>query len=168
MGLEQPLDLDQMRTQLSLRCGMAIELRAEHGLLGAKAYGYTAKNRETGQIVVGYEARIGRLHRNLVILHEFAHIMLGHPGHAIDHSYRADPASEFSEISLSMVNRVLGSGSPAKLPAASRARRVRRSLYDDPFEWEAETMATIMLGWTSHGIVTDPLRGPFEDALGCT
>ena len=44
-----------------------------------------------------------------------------------------------------------------------------RTLYDNPIEWEAETVATILLSWVPGfgGYVAEPAaHEPLEDALG--
>jgi hypothetical protein len=170
MGLARPLDIGQLRLHLERRSGMSITLRAEPDLLGAQVYGYTTKDPANRQIVVGYEARAARVHQTMIILHEFAHLILDHPGQAIDHSYRAGHEDEFQEISVDTISRVLATGPPphrSRKPRR-RGRMGRRSLYDDPLEWEAETMATIMFGWTADGgrDIREVPRDPFEDALG--
>lgn len=149
---------------------MSITVRAEFDLLGVQAYGYTTKDPAKNQIVIGYEARTTRVHQTLIILHEFAHLILDHPGQAIDHSYRVGYEHEFREISHDTISSVLGVGQPlsrARKPSIRR-RIPRRSLYDDPLEWEAESMATIMLAWTPDGGRKRRMvpRDPLEKALG--
>ena len=171
MGLGRPLELERLRLRLQERCGMTITVRPEPELLGVNAYGYTTKDSAKEQILIGYEEHTTRVHQTLIVLHEYSHLILDHPGHAIDHGYRTGHVGEFTMISPDMVSAVLG-GAPTRRrpPLWSRRRIPPRSLYADQREWEAESMATILLGWAVEGhrsgraVSPDPL----EDALGWT
>ncbi|MCU1627388.1 MAG: hypothetical protein JWP64_2337 [Pseudonocardia sp.] len=98
-------------------------------------------------VLIMSEARTTWSHQLMIILHELAHLICEHPGHAIDHSYRAEHQREFHEISPQALAAVLGD----EPPSTRRRRRSRTkfgsSLYNEAAEREAETMATIMSEW---------------------
>ncbi|BDH55172.1 hypothetical protein [Tsukamurella sp. PLM1] len=97
-----------------------------------------------------YQANTSRLHRDQIIIHEFGHLIAGHQhaGPAAASAAAADPSS----------------------PEAAAA--LHRTCYDDDNEWEAEMIASIILGWASEaGALAgrtakhDSLRG-IQRALG--
>ncbi|WP_232661906.1 ImmA/IrrE family metallo-endopeptidase [Pseudonocardia sp. TRM90224] len=89
--------------------------------------------------VIMYQSRTSRTHQVHIIAHELSHIILDHPRLAVRHSYQP-PVGDFQEISDDVIELIFGSTLESEVPAVS-------NLYADPAEWEAETMATILLGW---------------------
>lgn len=145
LGLRPPLDVELLREALSQRRGRPIIIAASDELSGERKYGFTWDDPSADAVVIMYEARTTWTHQMMIILHELAHLICDHPGTAIDHSYRTRHAHEFQEISPLALAEVLGPRPPrrGRRPQA----RLTASLYDEPAEWEAETMATIMSEW---------------------
>lgn len=108
----------------------------------------------------------------MIILHELAHMICGHAREAIDHSYRAGHARQYQMISPQMLAEALGRRPPRRWKSASRRRRrparFGRSLYDNPIEWEAEVLATILSSWVPGlgGYVAPPPANALQDILG--
>jgi hypothetical protein len=151
LRLDYPLDIEQLRSRLSVRRGKTIILEPSDELGGRQTFGFTWDDPAEEAVLVMYEAKTSWLHQTMIILHEFAHLILGHAGSAIDHSYRARSAADFRELSLAAVAEVLGTGSTRPRTGSRRRWRSGPSVYDERIEWEAETMATILLSWTSEG-----------------
>lgn len=192
LGLRPPLDVALLADRLGAARGKPIDLVPEE-LDPAHAFGITGGDHTCD--VIMYQVRTTRIHQLLIILHELAHIIAGHPRHSLDHSYNSVHTQEFSEIAPSMLAEVLDgarSGPTTPNPEPSAAGGTRRSqfslrhrsragayqaaaglaslktLYDNPIEWEAETMATIMLGWVdlSAAPSSSPPPGTLESIVG--
>ncbi|WP_040765907.1 hypothetical protein [Tsukamurella sp. 1534] len=93
-----------------------------------------------------YQANTSRLHREQIIIHEFGHLIAGHQHVAAEN--------------------------PVEVPPEEAAAALHRTCYDDEHEWEAEMIASIILGWAAKaGAVAgrtakhDSLRG-IQRALG--
>jgi hypothetical protein len=158
LGLTPPLDVDLLRDRLAERRGKPIDLVPTRNLTGHRTFGFTASSAAAPCDVIMYEAGTSRTHQCMIILHELAHMICDHPMHAVDHSYRAPHVSEFREISPEILAGVLGTR-----PPNGRGRggaHIGQSLYDNPVEWEAETMATIMIAWVAGG--GGPTRRPAD------
>lgn len=71
-----------------------------------------------------YQANTSRMHREQIIIHEFGHLIAGHQ--------HAGPAAHAAEM-----------------PSEEAAAALHRTCYDDEHEWEAEMIASIILGWAA-------------------
>ena len=168
LGLTPPLDVELLRERLGELRGKPIVLAASTELAGRRHFGITADDPNAEATVILYEPRTTWTHQIMIILHELSHLICRHPGHVIDHSYRADHAHEFQEISPQTLAEVLGNN-PPKRPTRRRGRPgIGRSLYDQPAEWEAETMATIMIEWVPGcgGYIAPSPTDPLQAILG--
>lgn len=94
-----------------------------------------------------YQANTSRLHRDQIIIHEFGHLIAGH-------------------------QHVSATADAAAMPPEEAAAALHRTCYDDENEWEAEMIASIILGWAAQaGAIAgrtakhDSLRG-IQRALG--
>jgi hypothetical protein len=168
LGMWPPLDVDLLIDRLAEHRGKPIDLVASTNLMGYQTFGITGSSEDADCDVIMYEARITGTHRLMIILHELAHMICKHPLKVIDHSYRADYTEEFQEISPQMLAQVLGGRPPGRGFPRRRRSRLGRSLYDDPVEWEAETMATIMVSWVPGlgGYLTPAPTDPLQAILG--
>jgi hypothetical protein len=168
LGLTPPLDVNLLLERLGEQRERPIVLTPSTELTGQRHFGFTGDDPNEEATVIFYEPRTPWTHQIMIILHELAHLICGHPGHAIDHSYRADHAREFQEISPQMLAEVLRDR-PRRWPRARKVSAgIGRSLYDQPAEWEAETMATIMIEWVPGcgGHITPSPTDPLQAILG--
>ena len=158
LGLSPPLDVDLLRARLGERRGKPIDLVLTPNLTGRRTFGITASKPGAPSDVILVESQTTWAHQQLIVLHELAHMICGHPTTAIDHSYRAHQVDEYQTISPQAVAAVLG----------TRQAQQGTSLYDDPIEWEAETMATIMINWVPGCSLRaiEPPSDPLEAVLG--
>lgn len=148
LDLRPPLDVELLCERLGRRRGRPIIVAASDELAGRRKFGFTWDDPAADAALIMYEARTTWTHQMMIILHELAHLICGHPGAAIDHSYRTDHAREFQEISPLALAEVLGTAPPRPPRRGRKSQpRLAATLYDEPAEWEAETMATIMSGW---------------------
>jgi len=148
LDLHPPLDVELLRERLGQHRGRPIIIAASEELSGRRKFGFTWDDPSADAVLIMYDARTTWAHQMMIILHELAHLICGHSGTAIDHSYRVEHAREFQEISPHALAEVLGSAPPGRTRRGHRSQpRLRATLYDEPAEWEAETMATIMSGW---------------------
>lgn len=99
LGLRPPLDVALLADRLGAARGKPIDLVPEK-LDPAHAFGITGGDHTCD--VIMYQVRTTRIHQLLIILHELAHIIAGHPRHSLDHSYNSVHTQEFSEIAPSM------------------------------------------------------------------
>lgn len=174
LGLRPPLDQEKLRLAIGRERGTTVHLIPSADIPPGSAYGVTGGDAHND--VVLFEARTTHSHQLLIILHEFAHMLLRHPRAAVDHS--PDPES-FQMISAAAVAETLGVPNPAEEEgdAARRPRRWSRlrrrrppnphtgpTLYKSRIEWEAETLATILLGWTPGQ--AEHVHTPPDEALG--
>jgi hypothetical protein len=170
LGLTPPLEVEQLRVALGLRRGRPILIAPSDELAGRRKFGFTWDDPSADAVLIMYEARTTWTHQMMIILHELAHLICEHPGAAIDHSYRADHGREFQEISPFALAQVLGTAPPRKSKRErKRQTRLGASLYDEPAEWEAETMATIMSEWVpglGAGTGDRPADDPLAAILG--
>ena len=97
-----------------------------------------------------YQANTSRTHREQIIIHEFGHLIAGHQ--------HAGPSA------------AAAAADPSSPEAAAAA--LHRTCYDDENEWEAEMIASIIMGWAAEaGALAgrtakhDSLRG-IQRALG--
>ncbi|OLL74504.1 hypothetical protein Ae168Ps1_2890 [Pseudonocardia sp. Ae168_Ps1] len=160
LGLSPPLDTDALRTALEQDRGSSIALVPTDELPMGSAFGVTGSR--PGIDVVLYERRTTPSQQQLIILHEFAHMLLRHPPSSVLHT--ATEPGAFREIDAATVAAVLGlrddpGGEQRPDTGSHRRRRWRRrsgdttaapaagSLYAGVEEREAEILATILLGW---------------------
>ncbi|MEQ0563918.1 hypothetical protein ABJI51_32970 [Amycolatopsis sp. NEAU-NG30] len=92
-----------------------------------------------------YQAETTKPHQDHIILHELGHMLADHHPHG-----DAEPADFLR-------------GPAAGLDPDAVHRALRRSAYDDAHEWEAETVATIILEWASVLNYTIPRRAADRD-----
>ena len=171
LELRPPLDVELLCEALGRHRGRPIIVVPSDELSGRRKFGFTWDDPSEEAVLIMYESRTTWTHQMMIILHELGHLICGHPGTAIDHSYRTDHAREFQEISPLALAEVLGSV-PPRPRKRRRGRRISlaASLYDEPAEWEAETTATILSGWvpdlgggTGGRTGTDPLEAILGD-----
>lgn len=151
------------------------------------AFGMTGGD-EYGDVVL-FQRDTSPSHQLLIILHELAHILANHPRKLVavsDTAIRA-ASSKLTSLSEDMLHLVLGDDGDQSSPAQQALATARPSLLDelrtaasspdapppevDPYtapealyeqedEWEAETMATLMLSWVSQQERGHTLNGP--------
>ncbi len=97
-----------------------------------------------------HQANTSRVHRDQIIIHEFGHLIAGHQ--LVDPAAAAEGADD--------------------MPAEATTEALHRTCYDDDREWEAEMIASIILGWAAEANTTagsaakhSSLRG-IQRALG--
>lgn len=71
-----------------------------------------------------YQSNTSRTHRDQIIVHEFGHLIAGHQD--------SGPAAN-----------------AGAMPEAEASQALHRTCYDDEKEWEAEMIASIILGWAA-------------------
>ncbi|SFO40419.1 hypothetical protein SAMN05216207_105211 [Pseudonocardia ammonioxydans] len=184
LGLRPPLTVGALCTALGGERNTVIEVVATEELPIGAASGITG-SQDHVEIVL-YEARTTADHQQLIILHEFAHMLLQHPPSTVLHSASG---FGFTEIDASAVALALGKPLNAE-SAPVTMRQPRRwwsrrpadasgstaslspSVYARVCEEEAEILATIMLNWLSStpseadGAGADPILERLTDALG--
>lgn len=159
LDLQPPLNIDLLVARLAAQRGKAIDV-VPTDLPPNQAYGLTGGDETCDVILV--QARTSLWHQRLIILHEIVHLWCQHPRTRIDHSYGRDPADDFHAISPAMLAAVFGDRR-----VATDQPGTPQTCYDDPYEWEAEMMATILLGWVGADDAPGPrLRDPLESLLG--
>jgi hypothetical protein len=120
-------------------------------------------------VIIGYQSTIPVTLQLWVILHELWHLLLGHPCRPV-HLTVEKVAPEFGRLPRAMIHMHFPEGSAAEYALATartglvdelhaaadkdftNSRPVTlsglsRTVYDDPNEWEAETLASISAGW---------------------
>lgn len=136
------------------------------------AFGATSGDAR-GDVIV-YQRRTAASHQLVIVLHELAHILAGHKRRRIVPEI-ADVAERLNALPEGMLHLVLGSGAEGPSAVSDTLENARpglldelrdaardpgaaplrvesdeiagASLYHEHDEWEAETMATIMLSW---------------------
>jgi hypothetical protein len=124
LEIPHPFDATELTRQVSALLGHRIDLLALPMATGAP-YGITLFTRDTQ--IIAYEERTSRLHQDHIIAHELGHLLLGHLGVDLDTDKAA--AELFPALSPRLVGRVL----------------TRTGVYTQVEEYEAETMATLMV-----------------------
>lgn len=193
LGLTPPLDqgVEVLAARLGERRGKPIVLVATTELPPTAAFGVTGGDDNVDIIL--YEARTSTTSQLLIVFHELAHIILDHPRVAVDHSFRTGhQEEEYEMFSADVLAELIGpepvaddepAGEPGVAEASAGDDRQWRwpwkrseprsagppaSLYAADIEWEAETMATILLTWIpGYGGYVPPRQGtPLEQVLG--
>ncbi|MDF0532573.1 hypothetical protein P0W64_22475 [Tsukamurella sp. 8F] len=95
-----------------------------------------------------HQANTSQVHRDQIIIHEFGHLIAGHQ--------LVEPAV----------------AAPDDMPDEATSDALHRTCYDDEHEWEAEMIASIIMGWAAEANATagtaarhSSLRG-IQRALG--
>ncbi|AEA28980.1 hypothetical protein Psed_6912 (plasmid) [Pseudonocardia dioxanivorans CB1190] len=161
LDLRPPLDIELLAERFGAHRGKALDLVPADLPVDA-AFGITGGDEYCD--VIMYQQQTTRTHQVHIILHEMAHLICGHPRLAVNHTFKAPSRDEFHEVSGDMIDLIFGP--VPKKPGAVRSGTP--TVYDDPIEWEAETMATLLMRWvelpreTSWGATNKRL----ESALG--
>jgi hypothetical protein len=174
LDLAPPLDPRELAARLGEERGKPIHLVPSTELPPAAAFGVTGG--DESRDVVLYEARTSATSQMLIILHELAHIVLEHPRSAVDHSFRADRDGDYETFSADVLAELVGPPPPDPEPGTRWPWRrgepaedaAPPSLYASDIEWEAETLATILLTWVpGYGNYVPPRQvSPLEQVLG--
>ena len=121
LDLDLPLDVAQLCERYGDRRGRPIRL-IEHALPAGVPNGIWLAATDADYFF--HQAHTSRLHRNQIVVHEFGHLIAGH--------------------------QILGEASAAGIAALTQhesAAALRRTCYSDDAEWEAEMLASLILGW---------------------
>ena len=121
LDLDLPLDVAQLCERYGDRRGRPIRL-IEHALPAGVPNGIWLAATDADYFF--HQAHTSRLHRNQIVVHEFGHLIAGH--------------------------QILGEASAAGIDALTQdesAAALRRTCYSDDAEWEAEMLASLILGW---------------------
>lgn len=124
LEIPRPFDAAELARRVSILLGHRIDLIALPMTTGAP-YGVTLFTDDAH--IIAYEERTSRLHQDHIIAHEFGHVLLGHHGVEIDTDQAASEL--FPALRPALVRRVLN----------------RTGVYTQAEEYEAETMATVLL-----------------------
>lgn len=169
LHVQPPVTLRELVGAISEHVGYPITL-APADLPVDAAFGATGSD-GSGDVVV-YQRNTSTSHQLVIVLHELAHILAGHPRQPVTPPPIEQVSQRLSNLPESMLHLVLGTDQPTPAstelddarpglldelreaaqnttdPApALRPEEVTGGLYDDQAEWEAETMATIMIDW---------------------
>ena len=125
LRIPQPFDATELVARVNRVQGRRITLVAVNMPAGTP-YGLTLFT-ETGEHIIAYEITTNRVHRDHIIVHELAHVVMGHQ--PIDIAGADATRSVLPNLAPTLVARVLG----------------RTGGYTDVEEREAETMATLLL-----------------------
>lgn len=121
LDLDLPLDVAQLCERYGDRRGRPIRL-IEHASPAGVPNGIWLAATDADYFF--HQAHTSRLHRNQIVVHEFGHLIAGH--------------------------QILGEASAAGIAALTQdesAAALRRTCYSDDAEWEAEMLASLILGW---------------------
>ena len=121
LDLDLPLDVAQLCERYGDRRGRPIRL-IEHALPAGVPNGIWLAATDADYFF--HQAHTSRLHRNQIVVHELGHLIAGH--------------------------QILGEASAAGIAALTQdesAAALRRTCYSDDAEWEAEMLASLILGW---------------------
>ncbi len=121
LDLDLPLDVAQLCERYGDRRGRPIRL-IEHALPAGVPNGIWLAATDADYFF--HQAHTSRLHRNQIVVHEFGHLIAGH--------------------------QILGEASARGIAALTQdesAAALRRTCYSDDAEWEAEMLASLILGW---------------------
>lgn len=182
LGLRPPFDIELLRQALELQRGTNITLVPTDEMPPGAAFAVTGRQGDVE--VVLHESRTTAFHQKLIVLHEFAHMLLEHPPSVILHSQVA-PAP-FREIDAAAVAEALGRVAPRHKASVSerlgrwlmrsrqpsppqRSASSEPNVYTQVCEGEAETLATILLDWLPDSSVrrgVDQAVDDMIDALG--
>ncbi|MBN1173106.1 MAG: ImmA/IrrE family metallo-endopeptidase [Micromonosporaceae bacterium] len=122
--IPRPFDATELSRQVSSLLGHDIALVALPMATGAP-YGVTLFTDDAH--VIAYERHTSRVHQDHIIAHELGHVLLGHLGVEIDTDQAASQL--FPALKPALVRRILR----------------RTGVYTKAEEFEAETMATLLL-----------------------
>lgn len=121
LDLDLPLDVTQLCDRYGEQRGRPIRLLA-HPLPAGVPNGIWLAAEDADYFF--YQANTSQLHRDQIIIHEFGHLIAGHQMlGAVSASALTAPSDDDSDAAL------------------------RRTCYSDEREWEAETLASMILTW---------------------
>jgi len=142
LDIGPPLDVEVLCARLGERRGKPIRLMP-YPLEVPGPFGCWIATSTADYIF--YQAETTKSHQDHIILHELGHMLADHHPHG-----DAEPADFLR-------------GPVPDLDPDAVHRALRRSSYDDAHEWEAETVATIILEWASVLNYTIPRRAADRD-----
>lgn len=151
LHIEPPLDVPQLCERLGAQRGKPIRLMP-YPLEVPGPFGCWIATASADYVF--FQQETTRSHQDHIILHELGHILADH--HAMGD---AEP-DDFLP------------GLPPDIDGDAVRRALRRTSYDEEHEWEAETVATIILEWASVLNYTIPKAAGdhdlrrIQDALG--
>jgi len=121
LDLDLPLDVEQLCERYGRRRGRPIK-PLPYALPAGMPNGVWLAAKDADYFF--FQENTSRLHRDQIIVHEFGHLIAGH--------------QMLGETSLTAPASASGDESDAAL---------RRTCYSDAREWEAETLASMILTW---------------------
>jgi hypothetical protein len=135
LGVQPPLDVDELCTLLGNRRGRPLRL-VPYPLPVPGPYGAWVATRTADYIL--YQQQTSKAHQDHIILHEVGHILAGHRGESTNDG-SADEGCENAH-GLDDIEK----------PGPDTVQHVmNRTSYDEAREHEAELIATIILEWAS-------------------
>ncbi|MFE0027901.1 hypothetical protein [Amycolatopsis sp. NPDC059021] len=145
LDIEPPLDVEVLCARLGEQRGKPIRLLA-YPLEVPGPFGCWIATANADYIF--YQQETTKSHQDHIILHELGHLLADHHPHgdAEPADFLRGPAPGFGEVDSAAVRRAL-----------------RRTSYDEAHEWEAETVATIILEWATVVNYTIPRRADDRD-----
>ncbi|WP_370946643.1 hypothetical protein AB5J62_03560 [Amycolatopsis sp. cg5] len=142
LDIEPPLDVVQLCARLGEQRGKPIRLMP-YPLEVPGPFGCWIATANADYIF--YQQETTKSHQDHIILHELGHILADHhPGGD------AKPGDFLP-------------GLPPDIDSGAIGRALRRTSYDEAHEWEAETVATIILEWAAVLNYTIPQRAQDHD-----
>ncbi|MFT4043791.1 MAG: hypothetical protein QM673_11585 [Gordonia sp. (in: high G+C Gram-positive bacteria)] len=121
LDLDLPLDVEQLCSRYGTRRGRAIR-PLPYALPAGMPNGIWLAASDADYFF--YQANTSPLHRDQIIIHEFGHLIAGH--------------QMLGEVSAAVL---------AAPPAGDSEAALRRTCYSDDREWEAETLASMIVTW---------------------
>ncbi|WP_020668202.1 hypothetical protein [Amycolatopsis nigrescens] len=143
LGIDPPLDVGQLCLRLGEQRGKPIRLMP-YPLEVPGPFGCWIATPTADYIF--FQQETTKAHQDHIILHELGHILADH------HSMGDAEPGDF-----------LPDGPPLGIDSEAVRRALRRTSYDEAHEWEAETVATIILEWASVLNYTMPERADDRD-----
>ncbi|PKV94741.1 hypothetical protein ATK30_5623 [Amycolatopsis echigonensis] len=138
LDIHPPLDVTELCRRVGVQRGKPIRLRA-HPIPVPGPFGAWVAAASADYIF--YQQETSKPHQDHIILHELGHMLAGHDSDAHDDTLLSDLCPGSS-------TEALRAEYPDLAPDAVR-RALRRTSYDTEQEYEAETVATIILEWAS-------------------
>ncbi|PKV95534.1 MULTISPECIES: hypothetical protein [Amycolatopsis] len=138
LDIQPPLDVAELCRRVGIQRGKPIRLRA-HPIPVPGPFGAWISAASADYIF--YQQETSKPHQDHIILHELGHMLAGHDSGEPDNTLLAELYPDSSTESLRTEY-------PDLAPDAVR-RALRRTSYDTVQEYEAETVATIILEWAS-------------------
>jgi hypothetical protein len=142
LGIEPPLDVALLCARVGEKRGKPIRLMP-YPLQVPGPFGCWIATRAADYIF--YQRETTKSHQDHIVLHELGHMLADHQPVG-----DAEPGDFLP-------------GFPPDVDKDVIQRALRRTSYDEAHEWEAETVATIILEWASVLNYTIPRRGDDRD-----